>query len=182
MDKYKKAHVQTSQCRVFLSTTVVYTTPVLTILSKICQPIWALVWWCCDLLCSASILQQSPAEPVTVCGCLAGPGAAGAARRDGQRPCPPPALGQRGAGAPRMLGGAPASRTESSCFFQQGAVGPNSVRTDLVLNFCEKRWDPDKKWIIFWSFSPPVHSYWFKACPQFQESSDTHPVFKTLQL
>lgn len=34
MDKYKKAHVQTSQYRVFLSTTVVYNTPVLTILSK----------------------------------------------------------------------------------------------------------------------------------------------------
>ena len=34
MKKYKKAHRQTSQYRIFLSTVVVYTTSVLTILSK----------------------------------------------------------------------------------------------------------------------------------------------------
>lgn len=68
MNKYKKAYRQTSQYRIFLSTIVVYTTSVLTILSKNMPDHLGLsimmLWF---IALSVSILQQLPEELIMVC-------------------------------------------------------------------------------------------------------------------
>lgn len=68
MRKYKKAHMQTSQYRIFLSTIVVYTASVLTILSKNMPDHLGLsimmLWF---IALSVSILQQLPEELIMVC-------------------------------------------------------------------------------------------------------------------
>lgn len=145
MDKYKKAHMQTSQYRMFLSNVVVYTTSVLTISSKNMPDHLGLsimmLWF---IALSVSILQQLPEELIMVCNLFSRTGSScqrepltGKGRR-----CSPARLsqtrGQVSDNPLRIRSRVPLCWTDNSCFFQRGAVGSNSVKTDLVLNSVKK--------------------------------------------
>lgn len=142
MNKYRKDHVHASQYGIFLSAIVVYTTSVLTILSKNMPDHLGLsimmLWF---IALSVSILQQLPEELIMVCNLFSRTGSSCQ-----QEPltgkgsgCLPTLLSQtrenRSVNPPRIHSEAPASWTDNSCFFQDDAVEPNSIKMDLLLNF-----------------------------------------------
>lgn len=184
-----KSPMHTSQYRIFLSATAVYTTSVLTILSKNMPDHLGLrimmLWFIA--LC-VSILQQLPEELIMVCNLFSRTGnSCQQELLSGKgRGCLPALLSQsredRSVKPLGMHSKVPARWTENSCFSWGAAVGPNSIKTDFLLSFYQKYKIWLKEWVRYQCFYPPVHSHQFKTCPWFQESSDATLFLKSSQL
>lgn len=160
-DQVQKAPMHASQYRIFLSAIAVYTTSVLTILSKNMPDHLGLrimmLWFIA--LC-VSILQQLPEELIMVCNLFSRTG----------NSCQHELLSGKGSGClpallsqPRedrsvkplgMHSKVPAWWTENSCFLWGAAVGPNSIKTDFLLSFYKKYETWLKEWLNVSVFLP----------------------------